>query len=227
MLQLAAHRLKYTQEKMAALRQSARRGISELLAAGKDESARIRVEQIIRDDFMSEAMEIVELYCQLVIGRYALFEQHQPSHICEPSLVEAVSTIIYAAPRMNIQELLRVKEGFGAKFGKDFVHQAAENKNEQVNSKIIQKLSIYAPEPFLVEQYLKEIAKFYEIPWSGKSPTIDLLTGQQPQTTSAIDPISNNNTLSNNTTVPDTSTPTTLDFDSLAKRFEALKKRSQ
>lgn len=42
-LTLAINRLKMTQAKKASLRQTARRGISELLAAGKEESARIRV----------------------------------------------------------------------------------------------------------------------------------------------------------------------------------------
>lgn len=203
---------------MGALRQSSRRTISELLSGGKYESAKIRVEQIIRDDFMMESMEIVELYCELLLGRFALFDQHKPTNECEPSLIEPVATIVYSAPRMNIHELLQLRDGLGSRFGKEFITNVSENKFHQVNSRVIQKLSIYAPDPFLVEQYLKEIAKFYEIPW-----TFDTFN----TTEELIDNESNHSQVS---PVHITLNPPTQngspDFDSLAKRFEALKKRS-
>lgn len=203
---------------MEALRQSFRRTISELLTEGKYESAKIRVEQIIRDDFMMEAMEIVELYCELLLGRFALFDQHKPTNECEPSLIESVATIIYSAPRMNIHELLQLRDGLSARFGKEFVTNTSENKLHQVNSKVIQKLSIYAPDPFLVEQYLKEIAKFYEIPWTfDTSITTEELINSQ----------SNHSQVSFMSIIPNLPVQNgSPDFDSLAKRFEALKKRS-
>lgn len=44
------------------------------MAAGKDERARIRVEHIIREDYMVEAMEVLELYCELLISRLGLIQ---------------------------------------------------------------------------------------------------------------------------------------------------------
>ena len=42
---------------------------------GKEERARIRVEHIIREDFMVEAMEIIEMYCDLLLARFGMIEK--------------------------------------------------------------------------------------------------------------------------------------------------------
>lgn len=60
--------------KKAELAQKARKEIADYLAAGKDERARIRVEHIIREDYMVEAMEILELYCDLLLSRIGLVQ---------------------------------------------------------------------------------------------------------------------------------------------------------
>lgn len=62
------------QKKKAELAQKARKEIADYLAAGKDERARIRVEHIIREDYMVEAMEILELYCDLLLTRLGLIQ---------------------------------------------------------------------------------------------------------------------------------------------------------
>lgn len=59
---------------IAELAQKARKEIADYLAAGKDERARIRVEHIIREDYLVEAMEILELYCDLLLARFGLIQ---------------------------------------------------------------------------------------------------------------------------------------------------------
>lgn len=63
------------QAKKASLNQHQRREIAGLLEKGKEDSARIRVEHIIREDFETEAMEILELYCDLLGARFGILEQ--------------------------------------------------------------------------------------------------------------------------------------------------------
>lgn len=58
----------------AELAQKARKEIADYLSAGKDERARIRVEHIIREDYLVEAMEILELYCDLLLARFGLIQ---------------------------------------------------------------------------------------------------------------------------------------------------------
>ena len=42
---------------------------------GKVERAKIRVEHIIREDYLVEAMEILEMYADLLLARFGLIQQ--------------------------------------------------------------------------------------------------------------------------------------------------------
>ncbi|KAG0272126.1 hypothetical protein BGZ95_012125 [Linnemannia exigua] len=162
-LKLSVNRLQMLQNKKNMLAQQQRKEIARLLEIGKEESARIRVEHIIREDFSSEALEIIELYCELLLARFGLLEQLKT---CDPAITEAVNTVIYAAPRSEVKELLLVRDQLAAKFGRDFVTNAMENKDESVNPRIIQKLKVQTPDPYLVNRYLEEIARAFKVAWS-------------------------------------------------------------
>ncbi|KAF9918202.1 hypothetical protein BX616_009920 [Lobosporangium transversale] len=168
-LKLSVNRLQMLQNKRNMLAQQQRKEIARLLEIGKEESARIRVEHIIREDFNTEALEIIELYCELLLARFGLLEQMKT---CDPAILEAVNTIIYAAPRSEVKELLQVRDQLTAKFGRDFVANAMENKDESVNPRIIQKLKVQTPDPYLVNRYLEEIARAFKINWTA-DPQMD------------------------------------------------------
>ncbi|KAI8067561.1 regulator of Vps4 activity in the MVB pathway-domain-containing protein [Gongronella butleri] len=162
-LKLAIKRLKMLQEKKQSLGQHQRREIAMLLDKGKVESARIRVEHIIRDDLLIEAMEIMELFCDILLARFGLLEQYKD---CDPGIAEAVNTIIWASPRLGeAKELAPVRDQLAAKFGKEFTLAAMENENDVVSARVYSKLQVNAPDPFLVERYLEEIAKGYHVQW--------------------------------------------------------------
>jgi len=155
-LKLAVSRIKLQKQKKDNSIKNQKREIAELLKAGKDESARIKVEGIIRDDFIIEAFDILELFCELILARLGVI---QISKECPPDLVEAVCTLIYAGPRTDIKELLVVREQLASKFGKEFGANAMSNKDNCVNARVIHKLSVQTPENYLVYQYLNEIAR--------------------------------------------------------------------
>jgi vacuolar protein sorting-associated protein IST1 len=118
-LKMSVNRLRLMQQKQTALAKQARRELAQLLDQGKEESARIRVENIIREDLFVEMLEILELYCELLLARFGLLEQmYSPLKFifhdrnrkeCDPGLEEAVKTIIYAAPRSESKELQEVR----------------------------------------------------------------------------------------------------------------------
>ncbi|KAA0188375.1 hypothetical protein HAZT_HAZT007275, partial [Hyalella azteca] len=56
-LRLSINRLKLLEKKKTELTQKARKEIADYIAAGKIERAKIRVEHIIREDYLVEAME--------------------------------------------------------------------------------------------------------------------------------------------------------------------------
>ncbi|XP_036202583.1 IST1 homolog isoform X5 [Myotis myotis] len=97
-LQLVVNRLKLLERKKTEQAQKARKEVADHLAAGKDERARIRVEHIIREDYLVEAMEILELYCNLLLARFGLI---QATKELDSGLAESVSTLIWAAPRLQ------------------------------------------------------------------------------------------------------------------------------
>lgn len=74
-LRLAVNRLKLLEKKKTELAQKARKEIADYIAAGKTERAKIRVEHIIREDYMVEAMELLEMYCDLLLARFDLIQQ--------------------------------------------------------------------------------------------------------------------------------------------------------
>ncbi|GFV18665.1 IST1 homolog [Trichonephila clavipes] len=74
-LRLSINRLKLLEKKKTELAQKSRREIADYLANGKLERSKIRVEHIIREDYLVEAMELVEMYCDLLLARFGLVQQ--------------------------------------------------------------------------------------------------------------------------------------------------------
>ncbi|KAH0335463.1 DUF292-domain-containing protein, partial [Aureobasidium melanogenum] len=160
-LKLSISRLRMVQQKDTAIAKQQRRAMAQLLEQGKDESARIRVENIIRSDLTTELLEILELYCELLLARAGLLEAKE----CDAGLEEAVKSIIYAAPRTDVKELHNVRALLAEKFGKEFVLDATENKDDKVAKRVLDRLRVEPPKPELVEAYLSTIADAYNIDW--------------------------------------------------------------
>jgi vacuolar protein sorting-associated protein IST1 len=165
-LKLAIARLRMVQQKDEALSKRQRREMALLLEAGKVESARIRVENIIRTDILTELHEILELYCELLLARIGMVEGRE----CDPGLEEAVKSIMYAAPRIDVKEVQQIRQLLAEKYGKEFALQATENSDGKVAERVIRKLSVTPPSSTLVNAYMEEIARTYGVNWPRKPP---------------------------------------------------------
>ncbi len=152
------------QKRDEAVAKNQRRALAQLLEVGKIESARIRVENIIRSDTTTEVHEILELYCELLLARSGLLE----AATCDPGLEEAVKSLMYAAPKTEIKELQTVRTLLAEKFGKDFLLAAMDNTDGKISDKVVRKLSVTPPPEDLVTGYLTEIAKAYGVNWPPK-----------------------------------------------------------
>ncbi|XP_017671657.1 PREDICTED: IST1 homolog isoform X2 [Lepidothrix coronata] len=175
-LRLVINRLKLLEKKKTELAQKARKEIADYLAAGKDERARIRVEHIIREDYLVEAMEILELYCDLLLARFGLIQSMKE---LDSGLAEAVSTLIWAAPRLQseVAELKIVADQLCAKYSKEYGKLCRTNQIGTVNDRLMHKLSVEAPPKILVERYLIEIAKNYNVPYEPDSVVMENFSG--------------------------------------------------
>ncbi|KAJ2824273.1 Vacuolar protein sorting-associated protein ist1, partial [Coemansia sp. 'formosensis'] len=119
-----------------------------LLVAGKVESATIRVENIVREDLNVKALEMAELYCELLIARAGLIDQSRVS-----------------AKPIEVRELSMLRDMLTAKYGKELVREAMDNAAGLANEKLVRKLSADTPPDSLIKMYLTEIASFYHVKW--------------------------------------------------------------
>lgn len=159
-LKLSIARLRMVQQKEAALAKVQRREMAQLLEVGKIESAKIRVENIIRSDLNSELLEILELYCELLTARAGLLEAKE----VDPGLEEAVQSIIYAAPKIDgVKEMSMVRQLLAEKYGKEYTLRVLENGDGKVPERVLKKLRVEPPSAELVEAYLSTIADAYGV----------------------------------------------------------------
>ncbi|KAH8305196.1 hypothetical protein KR018_000545 [Drosophila ironensis] len=177
-LRLSLNRLKLLEKKKAELTQKSRKEIADYLAAGKIERARIRVEHIIREDYLVEAMEMVEMYCDLLLARFGLITQMKELDV---GIAEPVCSLVWVCPRLqnDISELKIISDVFVSKYGPQF---GEDNRNatgnHQVSEKLMHKLTLQAPPKLLVENYLIAIAKNYNIEYE---PDPQVMQEEQPQ----------------------------------------------
>ncbi|CAE6447325.1 unnamed protein product [Rhizoctonia solani] len=151
-----------------ALAKKARRDIATLVEKGKIETARVRVENIINEDIHNELLELLELYCELLVARFGLLDMNTREP--DPGVKEGVCSIIHAAPRTEIKELHVLREMLMSKYGREFAIGVMDNKDNCVSERVTRKLQVTTPSPVLVDAYLGEIAKGYGIDWSPPPP---------------------------------------------------------
>ncbi|KAL1514166.1 hypothetical protein ABEB36_003470 [Hypothenemus hampei] len=175
-LRLAITRLKLLEKKKSELTEKSRREIAEYIAAGKFERAKIRVEFIIREDYYVEALEIVEMYCDLLLARFGLIQNMKE---LDDGIAEAVSSIIWVAPRIqsDIQEIKVIADLLGAKYGQPYVDACRLESLETISPKLKHKLSIQSPPKLLVEKYVIEIAKVFDIPYEPDPQVMEMEKG--------------------------------------------------
>ncbi|XP_031620955.1 IST1 homolog isoform X2 [Contarinia nasturtii] len=162
-LRLAVNRLRLLEKKKTELAQKSRKEIADYLSTGKIERAKIRVEHIIREDYLVEGMEVVEMYCDLLLARYGLLQQMKE---LDENIAEPVASLIWVSPRLQaeVEELRVIADILTTKYGKEYAEKARTATGEHtVSEKLMHKLSIQAPPKLLVEKYLIEIAKIYNI----------------------------------------------------------------
>ncbi len=86
----------------------------------------------------------------------------------DEGLEEPIASIIWAAFRLqaDVPELRVVVDQLRRKYGKEFVESCQRNEMNNVNEKVMHKLGVEAPPKKLVEMYMEEIAKSYNIPFT-------------------------------------------------------------
>jgi len=168
-LKLAINRLKLVEKKKTEIALRARKEISDYIKVNKIERARIRVEHIIREDYLVEALEIIEMQCDLILARVALLGgKGKGNKVPHVSIHEAIDSILWAYPQISgdCQELKIVVGQLAILFGKQYVHEVqnkAGDENPHVNAKLVSRLDPSTPKAYIIETYLEAIAQAYDV----------------------------------------------------------------
>lgn len=182
-LKLATSRIKLLKNKKAEQVKQLKRELAKLLESGQEQTARIRVEHVVREEKMMAAYDLIEIYCELIVARLPIIESQKN---CPIDLKEAVASVVFAAPRCaDIPELMDVRKHFTAKYGKDFVSGAVELRPDcGVSRLVVEKLSAKAPDGPTKIKILKAVADEHNIKWDHEllaekesKPPDDLLNG--------------------------------------------------
>ncbi|KAK7465268.1 Vacuolar protein sorting-associated protein ist1 [Stygiomarasmius scandens] len=162
-LRLSVQRLRTLQQKKEAQAKASRRDIATLIERGKIETSRIKVEGLINEDIHIELLELLELYCELLLARFGVLDQNAREP--DPSVAEGVCSIIFAAPRTELKELHVLRDMLMHKYGREFSAAAMENRDGCVSDRVARKIEVKTPSADLVNAYMGEIAKAYSVAW--------------------------------------------------------------
>ncbi|KAH7314815.1 hypothetical protein KP509_21G021800 [Ceratopteris richardii] len=141
-----------------------RRELAQHLENGRESTACVRVEHIIREQNLMEVYDILENFCELLIVRMPIIESQRD---CPLDLKEAVSSLIFAAPRASdLPELQEVQTLLTFKYGRAFATSAIELWPEcGVNRLVIEKLSACVPTARVKLELMREIAEQFNVSW--------------------------------------------------------------
>ncbi|KMS95819.1 hypothetical protein BVRB_004750 isoform B [Beta vulgaris subsp. vulgaris] len=163
-LNLAKSRIKLMKNKKDIQLKQLKREVAQLLESGQDQTARIRVEHVVREEKTIAAYEMIEIYCELAVARLPIIESQKN---CPLDLKEAIASLIFAAPRCgDIVELQDIRKHFTAKYGKEFASAAIDVRPDcGVSRLLVEKLSVKAPDGPTKVKILTAIAEEHNIKW--------------------------------------------------------------
>lgn len=163
-LRLASQRLGQLQAKLDSQGNVSRKDIATLLQQGDVALARAKAQKIIQDDILGDLLETLEMEIGVILEHFS--ELEHSSLAPSPTIVEAASSIIYAAPYVRSKDLDMVRSILIQHFGPDFARSATGNRDNHVSSRIVRATSATLPSASLLNQYLKSVAQNYGVKWT-------------------------------------------------------------
>ncbi|CAG9840216.1 unnamed protein product [Diabrotica balteata] len=161
-LQLAIFKVKLLQRNISAQNAKTKREVADLILKEKIHRAKFKVELIISESYYIDVLENVEIYCNLLLEQFHLISEQKE---IDDLLKEAISTIIWVSSRLSqdVQELTVISNILCGKYGPNFAKDCKEGHHEAINSNIKRKLGVSIPSKLLIENYMAEIARNYNI----------------------------------------------------------------
>ncbi|KAL5976093.1 hypothetical protein ACLOJK_020423 [Asimina triloba] len=155
-------RLKLLRNRRSAIVRHVRADIAQLLRGGHQDAAFFRVEQLVKDQSILAAYDLLDHCCELILFNFPYIRKHRD---CPSDIKEAISSLIFSAARFaDLPELQKLRELFGKRYGNDFVMAAGESlPGNLVNQQISEKLSTRPVSDDERFELIEEIAVQYDI----------------------------------------------------------------
>ncbi|KAJ7063188.1 regulator of Vps4 activity in the MVB pathway-domain-containing protein [Mycena amicta] len=161
LLRLAASKLGQLQERKDSQATVIRHDISTLLHRREVGLARTKAQNLMSEDQVGDLLENLEMQLGILLEHFAEVDQ---GVVNSPVVVEAVSTLIYAAG-VELRELQVVRELLIQRLGADFARSAISNRDNHVSPRVVHALNAPPPTASSLDMYLLQIAKTYNVPW--------------------------------------------------------------
>ncbi|KAL6907536.1 hypothetical protein ACP4OV_002575 [Aristida adscensionis] len=153
---LTASRLAVARRPRLGRRSIARGDVGQLLAIGHLDRALLRAEQVIEEDNMLEVLDVIELYCKILIEHAAQLDKPKE---CGEEIKEAAAGLMFASARCGeLPELLDARAVLADKFGRDFARAAKEGAHGVVDQTLVRRLSGERPSLEQKRRLAKEVA---------------------------------------------------------------------
>ncbi|KAL5976096.1 hypothetical protein ACLOJK_020426 [Asimina triloba] len=118
-------RLKLLRNRRSAIVRHVCADIAQLLRGGHQDAAFFRVEQLVKDQSILAAYDLLDHCCELILFNFPYIRKHRD---CPSDIKEAISSLIFSAARFaDLPELQKLRELFGKRYGNDFVMAAGES----------------------------------------------------------------------------------------------------
>ncbi|TKY48850.1 IST1-like protein [Spatholobus suberectus] len=157
-IKAARCRLRLLKNKRQAIARQLRKDLAELIQSGHEETAFNRVEQLMEDESLAAAYELLDNFCEFILTQLSYIRRHKD---CPNDINEAVSSLIFASARCgDLPELGVIRKLFGERYSERFAATAVELfPGNLVNKQLKQNLSVKSVPDDLKYRMVDEIAR--------------------------------------------------------------------
>ncbi|KAJ1410694.1 Vacuolar protein sorting-associated protein Ist1 [Sesbania bispinosa] len=151
-------RLRLLKNKRQAIVRQLRKDLAELIQSGHEEAAINRVEQLLGDESLVAAYELLDQFCEFILTQFSYIRRNKD---CPNDINEAVSSLIFASARCgDLPELCAIRKLFGKRYGEKFATTAVElSPGNLVSKQLKENLSGKSVPDDLKYRVVDEIAR--------------------------------------------------------------------
>ncbi|GIQ89637.1 hypothetical protein KIPB_012150, partial [Kipferlia bialata] len=136
-----------------------RKEIAALLSSHKFELAKIKCDEMIREECFVEAYDLLETHLQRIQASLHLIDVNAPSPTPPPAMAASVRTVVWAAPYAENKDMMSLRNLVGQLYGQQYLKTVDGPGREEVDYGLQSKLTHQTSRPQVLSRYLAAIAE--------------------------------------------------------------------